>query len=265
LIHGQPKKLKGSKRAFIFGPFIGELYWEAYRFAPYAISLKKRFPGHHLIVFTRPRSFDLYGKYANILVPLRIKEGMYVEKGFKLKAYPVSEYKSLCKYIKRSYLNLFDITDHHAPKIDGHMWRVKWQFSRSHMDYDFQPREANSKIIDEVYKQNKIVLTTEPDIELDGYDVIEVVDFFKDIESYLGTNSSWLGCLIELIKKCEFVISDVEDNLSKFSLLLDKPVIAVNEKLSDDAIHLLNPHDTTVIKCDEYEEGVKKYEDYFRS
>jgi hypothetical protein len=258
------KKVEGSKKAFIFGPFIGELYWEAYRFAPYCISLKKRFRYHHIVVFTRPEHFDLYGQYADILVPLKIKEGMYFAEKFKLKAYPLSEYKALCSYIKRTYQTLFDIEDHFFPRIDGFMWKVKWQLPRSYMNYDFRPRKGNIKAVEEVYgKFEKIVLTTEPDVELENYHVIKMDDFFKDMDLYFGRHVTWLGCLIELIKRCEFSITNCEDNLGKFSLLLNKPVIAVNEKLSDDTIHLMNPHDTIVIKCKDYKEGVVAHENNF--
>lgn len=259
-------KLAGSKQAFIFGPFVGDLYWEAYRFAPYAISLARRFPKHHIIVFTRPEHFDLYGQYADILVPLVIPEGMYVPQKFKLKAYPFSEYNALKRYIRRVYENLFQVTDHFCPRVEGYMWKIKWQLPRKYMVYDFKPRKANSQVIEELYGEfENIISTTEPDVELDNYHVIEMVDFFKDIKDFIDKKVTWVGCLIELLKRCEFVISDLDDNLGKFSLLLDKPVIAVKEKLSNDAIHLINPHDTTVIKCDKYEEGVSEYENNFRS
>lgn len=261
--HQRVRKALGSKQAFIFGPFIGEFYWEAYRFAPYAISLKKRFPKHHMIVFTRPSSFDLYGKYADILIPLKIEKGMYVEQKFKLKAYPLSEYKYLCRYIKRSYMNFFEITDHVVPRIEGFMWKVKWQFPRAYMDYEFQPRKSNKVVVDKFYKEvDNIVLTSKKNVELENYNVINMVDFLKNVGQYFGTRVSYSGCLIEILKRCEFVISDFSNILAKFSVLMDKPVITVKEKFSDDGIYLMNPHNTSIIRCDEYEKGVKEYEGY---
>jgi hypothetical protein len=262
--HRVNRKVVGSKQAFIFGPFIGELYWEAFRFAPYAISLKKRFPQHFLVVFTRPRSFDLYGQYADILVPLKIKEGMYVAEKFKLKAYPISEYRALESYIKRVYLNMFEITDHFVPRIDGFMWKVKWQYPRKYMDYSFLPRKRNSFLVEKFYGgDDNIVLTTESNVVLADYNVIQAKDFLKNINNYLDKNCSSLGCLIEMIKKCKFVISNFENDLARLSVLLKKDVITVNEKFSDDAIYLMNPHKVSVIKCDKYEEGVREYENNF--
>jgi len=265
--HMVDKKILGSKKGFIFGPFIGDLYWEAFRFAPYAISLKKRFPYHHLIVFTRPRSFDLYGHYASVLVPLVIKEGMYVEDCFKLKAYDVKEYKGLCRYIRKVYSNLYDITDHYTPQIQNFMYKVKWQYPRKYMEYDFVPRKKNQGIINEVYGElDNIVLTTRSDIKMDNYNVIQMKDFLNDIDKFINSSQcSWVGCLLIMLKKCKFVISNFDDNLAKFSLLVNTPVITEKETYSDDAIYLLNPLKTSYIKCENYKEGVEKYENNIRS
>jgi len=63
------KNLKPKKpKAFLFGPFLGELSWEFYRFAPYAIYLKKHNPDVNIIVLTRKERFDLYGIYADIII-----------------------------------------------------------------------------------------------------------------------------------------------------------------------------------------------------
>ena len=264
--HRPNKKAKGSKQAFIFGPFIGDQYWEAYRFAPYAISLKKRFPKHVLIVFTRPEHFDLYGNYADIFVPLKIAEGMYVPDKFKLIAYSKKEYSILCKYIRGSYERHFEIVDHYFPRIDKFMWKVRWQFPRKYMDYDFQPRSRNLKIVEELYGDvENLVLTTESNVLLENYNVVTIHDFSIQIQKHMKPSTSWLGCFIELMKKCDFVISNFERRLGKYSLLLNKPVVGVNETLTDDAIYLLNPHNTKVFKCNHYKEGVKEYEDNIRS
>jgi len=259
------RKAFGSKQAFIFGPFIGEFYWEAFRFAPYAISIKKRFPRHNIIVFTRPCSFDLYGKYSDILIPLTIEKGMYVAQNFKLKAYPLSEYKALCRYIKRAYMNYFEITDHFFPRIDGFMWKVKWQFPRDYMDYDFKPRKQNKVLVDRICKNlNNLVLTNIRAVNLENYNVINIDTFLKNAGKYFSTSVTYSGCLIEIIKSCEFVISDFSSILAQMAVLLNKPVISVKEKLSDDQIYLMNPKNTPIIKFDDYKEGVKEYENNFR-
>jgi len=260
------RKVKGSKKAFIFGPFIGELYWEMYRFAPYAISLKKRFPNYHLIVFTRSRSFDLYGQYASILVPLKIDDNIYKEDGFKIKGYYVDEYVHIYNFIEKKYMKTYKIVDHYAPRIEGFMYKVKWQFPRAHMDYDYKPRSENSYIINKVYEDlTNIVVTNDESIELENYNVITSESFYEKIKYMCTESSSTLGCLIELLKKCKFVISNFDDDLAKFAVLCGTSVITVKEKFTNDAINLMNPLKSVVIKCDTVDEGIDQYEDYFRS
>lgn len=268
MIHKHPKrtnkKIKGSKKAFIFGPFVGELYWEAYRFAPYAISLKKRFPYYKLIVFTRPTRFDLYGNYADIFVPLKIDSNKHKGKKFTITNYYLEEYKYLCNYIKKKYANIYFIVDHCAPQINGFMYKVKWQFPRKYMLYDFNPRLNNNKIIDNLYGElDNIVLVNNELISLENYNVINMSDFSESIKPYLDDSSTWVGCLIYLLKKCKFVISNFDDILAKFSLLCGTTVITVNESYTNDSIYLMNPLSTIVIKSDTVEEGVADYEDYF--
>jgi hypothetical protein len=70
-----------KKDAVLMGPFVGEFYWEAGRFAPMlpamrARQYKKRDVKY--IVLTREERFDLYGKYADILNTIeKLKEIMY--------------------------------------------------------------------------------------------------------------------------------------------------------------------------------------------
>ncbi len=71
------KKLNQNKlNAYLAGPFVGELIWEFFRFAPYIIHLKKAIPKTKIIVFTRSSRFDLYGQYVDILVPLNIPDNL---------------------------------------------------------------------------------------------------------------------------------------------------------------------------------------------
>ena len=59
--------------AILMGPFVGELYWEAGRFAPmlpkmYQHDRKNKIQHPKYIILTRQDRFDLYGKFADILV-----------------------------------------------------------------------------------------------------------------------------------------------------------------------------------------------------
>ena len=72
-----------------------------------------------------------------------------------------------------------------------------------------------------------------------------------------------LGCFIEAIKICKFVVGNLNSDISRLALLLNKPLIAINEKLSDDAISIINPLKTPIIRCNDIVEGIKIYEDNF--
>ena len=65
------KRRMMKKSIALFGPFIGSLSWEFYRFAPLMIFLKRLYPDKKIAVLTRPERFDLYGQYADYLIPLK--------------------------------------------------------------------------------------------------------------------------------------------------------------------------------------------------
>ena len=69
-----------------------------------------------------------------------------------------------------------------------------------------------------------------------------------------------IGCLIQIIKSSHFVIGDLKGDVGKLALLLKKPLIYPNRKLSDDSVHLLNPLNTPIFDCENIEEGIKFYE-----
>jgi len=71
--------------------------------------------------------------------------------------------------------------------------------------------------------------------------------------------------LIELMRKSEFVVGNLSSIYSRLSLLLSKPLISINEKLSTDSISLINPMNTIVINCFDISKGVEIYENHFRS
>ncbi len=256
-------KLKNSKpekpKAYLFGPFLGELSWEFYRFAPYAIFLKKQNPDTKIIVLTRESRFDLYGKHADILIPLRIKkESSFPQKEFGLDGYKPEYYETIKKYFHQKYSKRFDIIEQFCPLVHGWHRKIRWQFPRDKMDYDFQPKEKYKQLVDGVLKEDDIII----DNEAIGYINLPM---FKEINSqdlFLRIN---LGMTIESIRKCEFVIGNMSSDISHLAILMKKPLISLNEKLSNDSISLLNPHKTPIIRCENIKEGLEIYEDNFRS
>ena len=118
-----PKK-KG--KAYLFGPFAGEVDWEFYRFAPHSIYLKKQDPTIKIIVLTRKERFDLYGKYANILVPLNIKnENEYKSSAFGLIDYKTEYYYTIKKFFYEKYNNvrLHGSIANLSPRVFWDLWQ----------------------------------------------------------------------------------------------------------------------------------------------
>lgn len=250
-------------KAYLFGPFFGELSWEYFRFAPYAIHLKKNEPNTNIIIFTRPSRFDLYGKYADILIPLNFEnKENYKAKAFKLFGFDSSIEMKLADSLRIKYKKRYSIKEIFTPDTSSLRYNLKWQFPRDKMDYDFLPRKKNTEIIQKIISTKKFFITDEGfEFFHDSYSVIDI----KSIRSMLGNiiddvSCTYIGCLIELIKKTEFVVSNLSSDIGRLSLLLKKPLIYPKRSIQTDAVNLLNPYKTPVIDCNSILEGISIYE-----
>ncbi|MHA1232630.1 MAG: hypothetical protein ACTSPQ_18515 [Candidatus Helarchaeota archaeon] len=253
-------------KAYLFGPFFGELSWEYFRFAPYAIYLKRISPDIKMIVLTRPERFDLYGQYADILIPQRVTETGFKQSGFKLLKYPDSIYENLVLDFKVQYAKKFDIIDHFYPDIVGWRYKVKWQFPRDKMDYNFIPRKKNAEFVKEyIGEKNSIILSHRKyDYRDSKYEMINFRDFNEDVSDKIDNkNITKLGCLIELIKRSDFVASTLQQDMGRLALLCQKPLIYLNRRVKNDDVRLMNPFDIPVIDCRSIQEGVEIYENNF--
>lgn len=254
-------KLKSD--AYLFGPFIGELSWEFFRFAAHSIYLKKLRSNILTIVLTRPERFDFYGKYADILVPLRLKLAPYhIEECFRIRNYPEENYKIIANSFYDKYKQKFDIVEHFYPDI-GWRYNVKWQYSNNMMSYDFRPREGNKFIVDSLTKDLKNIIYFDgvEKRSVSNYHCIDRTTFKFQVEKLLNSNSSYYGCIIELLRKCDFVVGNLNNDISKLALLLKIPLIDLNISTSDQ-IRLLNPFKTLVIPTENIEEGIHFYENH---
>lgn len=142
-----------KEKAVLMGPFVGELYWEAGRFAPMLPYMKnKQFKGKNIkfIVLTRPERFDLYGKFADILVPLQIENDYVTRKPecFRLMGLGNGEYQKTAKIFKDKYKDRFHIVDHIYPKITKPAFTNKNQFPKSNMQFVYRPRQQNYDLVD---------------------------------------------------------------------------------------------------------------------
>lgn len=253
------------------GPFVGELFWELFRFAPFIINLKKEHPEKTIAVFTRPERFDLYGKYASVLVPLRIKDdSIDNQECFRLNTFGKDLYTSIGILFYDKYRKDFVVENHFYPDV-GWRYNLKWQFPRDKMSYDFKPRQENSDLIEKITSDfGKIVVVDKIDQEnieslnSRGYisiNIRTIPSFCKPKENKV----SFVGCIIELIKRSEFVISNTTTILGRLSLLLKKPLITIDEKIDYEGLSLINPLKTKVIVCDKLEKGLNSYENNLRS
>jgi len=253
--------------AYLVGPFVGELFWECFRFAPYIIHLKKRHPKHKFVVFTRPERFDLYGKYADVFVPLVLRnERRYKQNCFGLDGLRDDDYKYLNSFYTKKYRSKFTFIKRVIPDIDSWRYKVKWQFPRHKMDYDFMPRNPHKKIL-----KSKILLKNIAYVDLIDEECIGLGDEYQFVStSWLNDfydiygkpmQTSMIGFMIELIKSSSFVIGRGDRFASRMALLLGTPLIVVDDETDDDNFRLVNPLNTKIIRSDTIEEGIKIYED----
>lgn len=264
------QKLKSNKNkgAYLFGPFIGEVTWEFFRFAPYSIYKKKIDSSSKLIVLTRKSRFDFYGKYSDILVPLDlvINDSEKKQSEFGVIGYSKEYYDSIANHFFEKYKNEYEILGHFYPRIEEWKRKIKWQFPRDKMDYNFLPRKLNDELIDKFIGNyiNIVFVDRGYKFETQDYLAINFDDFIQYVsENIDNIKATFYGCLISLLKRVDFTIGNLKNEASFLSILLGKPLISVNETLSYDSVRLLNPLNVPIINCSNAEEGVKIYENNF--
>jgi len=274
------------KPAFLFGPFIGSLSWELFRFAPYAIHLKHKFPDHNILVYTRPERFDLYGSYADILVPLRINnDNINLQQNFNLKGITQENYKKMVHIFERKYRAHYKAKEHFYPDIFGKRSLIKWQFPKEKMLYDFNPRVDNEKIMSSLMRDfDHIVVDTSGLYLEEAFYYIEKLDreldkkirfiihdpsnSFTDLlftsrelinlnAIKYDTSISLIGCLISAIKKSLFTVSVNFSDASHLSLLLGTKLYLCRD-YSESFIKTINPLDTNIYLLNDYDFSKKE-------
>lgn len=246
--------------------------WELYRFAPYITYLKKEFQSKKIIVFTRPSRFDLYGSYADILVPLKIlNDEPSKQFCFTIKDFGNENYRLLASAFKRKYEKRYIIKEHIYPDISMFYSKLKWQFPRNLMDYDFRPRIANLQFVKDNFENLENLVFVNEDINISSFSRLKyniqnatvILNELEDDDVNDRLRRSFIGCCMVLIKRSKFVISNVNSFVGQLSLLLKTPLISINENISQDSINLMNPLNTPVIICKNIESGIEYYENNF--
>lgn len=149
-----------TKKAILFGPFVGEMYWEGGRFAPLLPYYKfKKYKDEDIkyIVLTREERFDFYGSLADVLVPLRIP-GDYEDKQpncFKLNGLKAYEYNDIAKRFHKKYSKKFNVIEHVYPSVKKPAFLNKNQFPKSNMIFEYRPRTSNYNLVNEYLSNSK--------------------------------------------------------------------------------------------------------------
>jgi len=153
--------------AILMGPFVGELYWEAGRFAPMLPHMRfKKYKKRNIkyIVYTREERFDLYGKYASIFVPLKI-DGDYKKRQpncFRLNGFKVVEYQKIADKFKVKYIQKYNIIEHIYPNVKKGFFDKKFQYNKNQMLFKFAPRKNNYDLVDSFLPKEKPVVVLAP-------------------------------------------------------------------------------------------------------
>jgi len=141
------------KKAVLMGPFVGEFFWEAFRFAPLLPRMiAKEYKNQDIkyIILTREERFDLYGSYADILVPLRIN-GDYnkmIPECFRLIGFPPDKVKQVANKFYNKYSEKYEIVKHIYPDVRKGRFVDKHQFPQNKMIFKFKPRNENYKLVE---------------------------------------------------------------------------------------------------------------------
>jgi len=153
--------------AVLMGPFVGEMYWEAGRFAPmlpYFKNTKYKNKDHTYIIYTREERFDLYGNMADIFVPMRVP-GDYEDKSpncFKLNGLKNPVYQSMAKKFRNKYEQRYKIVEHVYPSVLKGDFVNKNQYNRRFMDYTYSPRKDNYRLVEGYLPNSRPVVVLAP-------------------------------------------------------------------------------------------------------
>jgi len=271
------------KMAYLFGPFVGDLSLELLSFAPHAIHIKKENPDSKLIVYTRPERLDLYGKYADILIPLRIKnDSDILQHDYSLNGLSKKNYDKMVRLFKRKYRDHYKIENHFYPDISNYRSKNKWQFTRHQLNYEFRPRSENNNLVKKFInldKDNFII------VDLSGLYLDESFYFIETLDRLIDKNvkfvcynpnnndinliftsreiidlsklkfdinTSLIGCLIICLRKSLYTISTNFSDATQLSLLLGIKLV-INRDYSSDFLNIINPLNTKVSKFIEFD------------
>jgi hypothetical protein len=113
---------------------------------------------------TREERFDLYGTFADVLVPLRISGDYDTLRPdcFTLRGLKSEDYTNLVDRFKEKYSKRFNIIKHVYPLLGRGKFDNKNQFARNSMLFEYSPRIENYKLIDSYIPTDKKIIVLAP-------------------------------------------------------------------------------------------------------
>jgi hypothetical protein len=149
-----------KSNSILFGPFVGELGWELFRWSGFIRWLKNKYPTKEIIVLTRKGREDLYYNIANKIYSFSI-EGDY-------KKYQPNMYR-LDKFSEREYnILLHTYTKNHPGSLvvetplksnNRNFFKIQIQ------NYNFSTHPDNKSLINKIIEKhgkNKIIISLSP-------------------------------------------------------------------------------------------------------
>lgn len=164
--------MTGKKRkedAIIIGPFVGEMFWEFFRFVPHVLWELKNYQDIKIkkFVYTRPDRFDMYGDWVDYFVPLNIKGDGIDRFGecFRMMNLSHKDFIALTKNYYDTISEKYNIIKHFYFKdVDKKSHYLDKQFYlRNEMCFDYKERHENTELIEEFTKNiNKKIILIAP-------------------------------------------------------------------------------------------------------
>jgi ADP-heptose:LPS heptosyltransferase len=273
-------------KVILAGPFVGEFGWEVLRFAPHVLWLKckKHKSKVGLIVYTRPDRFDLYGNYADKLIPLDINNRS--TDCFKSLDISYEQYEKLASDVHTKLKTQYQIVNHIYPTIIKKTYANKNQFSKQQTYYKYNPRQPNKQLVDSIIPDDKPLVAIGPRLRKmakkrnwphwqEFYDQIEHIkdfnfvicgrapeyvsdpkDRFFDVNKFpidSTPNTSMVGVIIEVLKKSVLCVGS-QSGIPNLSNLVGTPTLQWgNEKKAHSTLYNVKNTPTTFIIDKQFE------------
>ena len=248
-------------QTYLFGPFIGDVRYELNYFVGHAIYLRKQNPANKIMVLTRREHFDLYGKYATMLLPLPLSEELITD-GFDCTNMRPLAFDEILKKLQMKFRNKTKIHDHFYPKLGTFIKKVKWYYPRDEIDFDFKPRPKNKKIALEIIASFDKLIISDYHKDFKKWNKYQILPFnyFTDkLNLKKTTDATMLGVLIEVIRLSKYTYADIDSILGRLAMLTCKPLITQRDYIDAQYLNPINPYGSLVIGCQKLEDGIEYF------